>query len=189
MDHEAPTLHPSTLSPLQLTVSWIIIAVAVPLMAAATAAVVHDVGWTGAPVAVLVLVDLLVLALLVRFARRRPLGVALARDAITLVRPHDSITLDRNDVARVSILDRRALGTPIRLAGAGGYFGHHGIYWTRKHGRFAYHATEMAAEHIGIEDTRGKRWVATVDDVDAFVRDALDKGWTIETDVDDPRDA
>ena len=177
----APGLHPSTLSTAQSLLSIVVVFVLMAVLAAIVVALARA-GSDVAPGAVWTMGAVLVVVLVVfatAFAMR-PLGLAIDREEIRLLRPRRTLRLERHDVASIHILSRRELGTPVRTGGVGGFFGMYGWFWTRKQGSFIYHATHWAHRHVAITRTDGRTWVATVDDVDAFVADAREKGWHVE---------
>jgi hypothetical protein len=97
----------------------------------------------------------------------------VTNDALRIVRPFATKTIELNNITHIQALPTEALGTLIRTFANGGLFGYYGQYKSSTIGYFTFYGTQRK-NHILIETTTPQRLVITPDDM--ALLDALKAG-------------
>ncbi|MEO6285750.1 MAG: PH domain-containing protein [Dyadobacter sp.] len=98
----------------------------------------------------------------------RPVHYIVTKDKLIIHRPVSDVSLSREQMESVELLDDKMLKWTFRTFGVGGLFGYFGKFANSKLGSMTWYATRRR-KTVLIKTSQGKSIIVTPDDADDFV--------------------
>ena len=100
----------------------------------------------------------------------RPVNYEVKEQNVIVHRPASDITLLRNDIKNIEIIQSENLKGTIRTFGVGGMFGYYGQFANFKLGCMTWYATKHHEKTVLIEMNNGKKIILTPDEPEQFIQ-------------------
>lgn len=113
-------------------------------------------------------VSVLVVAVFLFTYYFRTTGYTVTNDSLVIHRPASNVTITRNDIVEVSIVEPAKTKGIIRTFGVGGAFGYYGKFRGYYLGAMTWYATRRS-DLVLIQTFTGKKIVVTPDDTEGFI--------------------
>jgi Bacterial PH domain len=98
-----------------------------------------------------------------------PRNYSITANTVLIHRPLTNISIKKNDIKSVEIVERNKISKAWRIFGVGGLFGYYGRFWNSEMGTMTFYATRTA-DAILIRTHTDKKIILTPDEPEAFLR-------------------